>query len=80
VRLHDGAKLILTERLLTSLAQKASSRIRIELVGRNECRGHIQCDAIIMHGARVSSTPRISALDSRVLLIHEAAILDGFLG
>lgn len=101
VRLHDGAKLILTERLFTSLAQKASSRITIELVGegssaqvisrsvardsseqdyffdlvgRNECRGHIQCDAIILDRAKVSSTPKISALDSRALLIHEAAI------
>lgn len=101
VRLHDGARLVLTERLLTSLAQKASSLITIELVGegssaqvisrsvardsseqeyffelvgRSECRGHIQCDAIIMDGARVSSTPKISALDSRALLVHEAAI------
>jgi Fe-S cluster assembly scaffold protein SufB len=101
VRLHDGARLVLTERLLTTLAQKASSLITIELVGegssaqvisrsvardsseqeyffelvgRSECRGHIQCDAIIMDGARVSSTPKISALDSRALLVHEAAI------
>jgi len=101
VRLHDGARLVLTERLLTSLVQKASSLITIELVGegssaqvisrsvardsseqeyffelvgRSECRGHIQCDAIIMDGARVSSTPKISALDSRALLVHEAAI------
>lgn len=101
VRLHDGARLVLTERLLTTLAQRASSLITIELVGegssaqvvsrsvakdaseqeyffelvgRSECRGHIQCDAIIMDGARVSSTPKISALDSRALLVHEAAI------
>ena len=104
VRLHDNAKLILTERLLTSLAQRASSRITIELVGagssaqvisrsvardaseqeyffdlvgRNECRGHIQCDAILLDTAKVSSTPKISALDSRALLVHAAARLPG---
>ena len=101
VRLHDNAKLILTERLLTSGIQQAKSKIVIELIGEkssarvisrsvakdhseqsyyfdliglSECRGHIQCDAIIMHDAKVTSVPKISALDSRAQLIHEAAI------
>lgn len=45
-----------------------------DLAGRNRCRGHIQCDAIIMDGARVLSTPRVSAYHSEAQLIHEAAI------
>lgn len=101
VRLGDKAKLVVTERLLTYLDQKAESRITVELngadssaqiisrsvaqdesrqefyfdlVGRNRSRGHIQCDAIIMHAAQVLSTPRVSAYHSEAQLIHEAAI------
>lgn len=45
-----------------------------DLVGRNKGRGHIQCDAIIMHNAQVLSTPKISAYHSEAQLVHEAAI------
>ncbi len=45
-----------------------------DLIGRNACRGHIQCDAIIMDEATVISTPRISAHNEYAQLIHEAAI------
>lgn len=101
IRLSGNAKLIVTERLLTHLAQDAESIITVELlgqdssaqiisrsvaqdnsqqvfhfdlVGKNKCRGHIQCDAIIMHDAIVLSTPKISAYHSEALLVHEAAI------
>lgn len=101
IRLAAGAKLVITERLLTDGVQTAQSNIVIELdgegssaqvisrsvaqgsskqdfyfdlVGRNNCRGHIQCDAIIMDNASVMSTPRISALHSEAMLVHEAAI------
>ena len=101
VYLSDGAKLIVTERLLTDGAQKAASRITIELngqdasaqiisrsvakgtsiqdfffdmAGRSRCRGHIQCDAIIMDDATVLSTPKISAYHHDAQLVHEAAI------
>lgn len=101
VHLADGAKLIVTERLLTTGGQQANSNITVEmtgadssaqiisrsvaqdtskqdyyfdLIGRNRCRGHIQCDAIIMDQAVVQSTPKISAYHSDAQLIHEAAI------
>lgn len=101
IKLHDNARLVVTERLLTNLNQDAESRITVELMGvdssaqiisrsvaqdnskqvfyfdmagRNKCRGHIQCDAIIMHTAQVLSTPRISAYHSDAQLVHEAAI------
>ncbi len=45
-----------------------------DLIGKNACRGHIQCDAIIMDQAVVISTPRISAYHEYAQLIHEAAI------
>ena len=101
VNLAAGAKLIVTERLLTNLEQKAKSNIVIELngdgssaqiisrsvaqgksrqdfyfdlIGKSRCRGHIQCDAIIMDEAQISSTPKITAFDSDAQLVHEAAI------
>ena len=58
-----------------SVAQDDSKQdFYFDLVGRNKGRGHIQCDAIIMHNAQVLSTPRISAYHSEAQLIHEAAI------
>lgn len=42
--------------------------------GYARCRGHIQCDSIIMDKAQVSSVPEISAFDTDAQLIHEAAI------
>jgi len=101
VHLADRAKLIVTERLLTTGGQEAKSIIKVEmpgedssaqiisrsvaqdrskqdyyfnLVGRNRCRGHIQCDAIIMDEAVIQSTPKISAYHSDAQLVHEAAI------
>ncbi len=101
VYLAAGAKLTITERLLTNLKQQAKSNIVIELggedasaqiisrsvargdskqdfyfdlVGKAKCRGHIQCDAIIMDRAEISSTPKITALSSEAQLVHEAAI------
>lgn len=58
-----------------SVAQDNSKQVfYFDLAGKNKCRGHIQCDAIIMHNAVVLSTPRISAYHSEAQLVHEAAI------
>jgi len=43
-------------------------------VGLNRCKGHVQCDAIIMHQAKVRSIPEIAAHHAEAELIHEAAI------
>ncbi len=101
VRLHKNARLIVTERLLTYLDQKAESNVTVHLLGDDataqvisrsvaqndskqlfhlnmrgyaRCRGHIQCDSIIMDQAEVSSIPEITAFNSDAQLIHEAAI------
>ena len=100
-KLDAGAKLVLTERLLTHDDQKAESNVVIELegddssvqiisrsvaqdnsvqifnplvVGKAACRGHVQCDAIIMGDARVKSIPGIEADSPDAILMHEAAI------
>lgn len=44
------------------------------VVGLNRCRGHVQCDSIIMHEAQISSIPEIAAQHADAQLIHEAAI------
>ncbi|MBQ9044016.1 MAG: SufD family Fe-S cluster assembly protein [Eggerthellaceae bacterium] len=100
-KLDKGAKLVLTERLLTHDEQTAESNVVIELegedssvqiisrsvaqdksvqvfsplvVGKAACRGHVQCDAIIMGDARVKSVPAIEAVSPDAILMHEAAI------
>ena len=100
-KLQAGAKLVLTERLLTHDQQTAESNVVIELegedssvqivsrsvaqddsvqvfsplvVGKAACRGHVQCDAILMDNARVKSVPAIEAASPDAILMHEAAI------
>ncbi len=43
-------------------------------VGNNSCRAHIQCDSIIMDGAKIRSIPEIAANHSDAQIVHEAAI------
>ena len=58
-----------------SVAQDSSKQVfHLVLRGYDKCRGHIQCDSIIMGEAQVSSIPEITALHSDANLIHEAAI------
>lgn len=42
--------------------------------GNNECKGHSECDAIIMDDASVSASPQLTANNIEANLIHEAAI------
>ena len=65
-----------TARIISrSVAQDTSKQVfNFNITGQNRCRGHIQCDSIIMHQAKVYSMPRISAEHSEAELIHEAAI------
>lgn len=44
------------------------------IVGNNECFGHVECDAIIKDKARVLSDPKIIANNTEANLVHEAAI------
>lgn len=58
-----------------SVAQDDSVQIFNPLViGEARCRGHVQCDAIIMGNAKVKAIPGIEAAHEDAMLIHEAAI------
>lgn len=99
--LAAGAKMIITEKLMTHDDQTAESNQCFELVGEDSsvqvvsrsvakdsssqvfsplvigkaaCRGHVQCDSIIMGEGRVKSVPAIEADSQDAMLFHEAAI------
>lgn len=58
-----------------SVAQDNSSQVFNPLViGNANCRGHVQCDAILMDKAKVTAIPGIEAAHEDALLVHEAAI------
>lgn len=58
-----------------SVAQDDSSQVFNPLViGETKCRGHVQCDAIIMGNAKVTAIPGIEAASEDAMLVHEAAI------
>lgn len=44
------------------------------IVGNNECFGHVECDGIVTEKAKIASTPKILANDVNASLVHEAAI------
>jgi len=58
-----------------AVAQDSSTQIfKSRIVGKTVCRGHSECDAIIMDKARVSAEPALDARDKDAELVHEAAI------
>ena len=96
-----NCKLTLTEKLMTTGTQEATSNMLVEMngegssvqvisrsvaqddsvqifnplvVGKAACRGHVQCDAIIMGNAKVRAIQGIEADSEDAQLVHEAAI------
>ena len=96
-----NSKLTITEKLMTTGSQTATSNMLVELNGEGSsvqvisrsvaqddsvqifnplvvskaaCRGHVQCDAIIMGNAKVRAVPGIEADSEDAQLVHEAAI------
>ncbi len=53
---------------------KSVQKFRSDLIGKNACFGHVECDGILLEGARIVSTPRIDAVDPEASLVHEAAV------
>lgn len=45
-----------------------------DLVGKNRCFGHVECDGILLDAARIVSTPKIDAVSPEASLVHEAAV------
>lgn len=44
------------------------------IIGNAPCKGHTECDAIIMDNAHILAVPKLEAVDIDASLIHEAAI------
>ena len=81
--LKAGAKLEISEKLMTHGEQTAQTQFSVDLngegssanvVSRSVARDHSECDAIIMDNAKVRAIPELEANDLDAELIHEAAI------
>ncbi|MBR6095254.1 MAG: SufD family Fe-S cluster assembly protein [Lachnospiraceae bacterium] len=58
-----------------SVAKNQSKQtFRSNIIGSNACKGHSECDAIIMDEAVVEAIPELTAANIDASLIHEAAI------
>lgn len=58
-----------------SVARDESEQyFKSNIVGKNSCFGHVECDGILLNDARIDSIPRVSALNNQASLSHEAAI------
>lgn len=61
--------------LSRSVARDSSEQVfKAALVGKTECLGHVECDAIIMGDAKIKAVPELIAESSEAVLTHEAAI------
>ena len=49
-------------------------RLDLKIVGNAACRGHTECDSIIMDRGRIIAVPALEANDVDAALVHEAAI------
>lgn len=54
--------------------EKSYQEFTSNVIGKNKCYGHIECDAIIKDEGMVKAIPEIFAKDTSANLIHEAAI------
>lgn len=58
-----------------SVARGRSSQAFVsDIVGDNDCFGHVSCDGILLDNAIITSVPKINARHAAASLIHEAAI------
>ena len=64
-----------TDIVSRSVAKHSSTQtFEAAIIGDNICRGHAECDAIIMDHAHVVAVPKLDARNVDAALIHEAAI------
>ena len=70
--IEDGA----TVRIISRSVGRGNSTqlFRPIVTGMASCRGHVQCDSIIMDNAHITSVPAIDAQSTGAELVHEAAI------
>ncbi len=53
---------------------KSKQSFYSNLIGKNKCFGHVECDGVISENAQITSTPKIVAKNVDAELVHEAAI------
>ena len=49
-------------------------KLDLKIVGNAECKGHTECDSIIMDNGKILAVPALEANDVDASLVHEAAI------
>ena len=49
-------------------------RLDLKIVGNAECKGHTECDSIIMDNGKILAVPALEANNVDASLVHEAAI------
>ncbi|MCR5652711.1 MAG: SufD family Fe-S cluster assembly protein [Ruminococcus sp.] len=49
-------------------------KLDLKIVGNAECKGHTECDSIIMDSGRILAVPALEANNVDASLVHEAAI------
>lgn len=54
--------------------EKSRQEFVSNIIGKNKCFGHVECDGIISEKGIISSTPKIVAKHKDAMLVHEAAI------
>lgn len=70
--LGKGSKCNIVSR---SVARGESEQVfKSNLVGKNDCFGHVECDGILLDNARIDSVPMVSAKSNLASLSHEASI------
>lgn len=53
---------------------KSCQKLDLKIVGNAECKGHTECDSIIMDDGKILAVPALEANDVDASLVHEAAI------
>jgi len=53
---------------------ESEQSFKSNLVGKNLCFGHVECDGILLDNAKIDSIPRVSAKNRLASLSHEASI------
>lgn len=67
---HSSVKLISRSVATGNSCQTFASN----LIGNNECFGHVECDGLMADSARITSIPKIDAKNPNAQLVHEATI------
>lgn len=52
----------------------SKQEFKSNIVGLNQCFGHVECDGMLLDNAKILSQPTVLAKDNRASLVHEAAI------